>query len=141
MKWFRHGIGPLLGGMTFSIGLGMGGMTEPENIIAFLDVFGDWKPDLLFVMGGGLFTYGILYRFLRKRERPLFEERFYLPTRKDIDVRLIAGSALFGVGWGIAGLCPGPALVSLVSETLYSVVFVLAMIGGMGTAIVFQKRN
>lgn len=131
MKSFKYLIGPFFGGIVFAIGLGMGGMTEPTKIVAFLDVFGNWEPDLLFVMGGAVSTYAIFYRWVLKRKQPLFESSFSIPTSKAIDKRLILGSALFGIGWGMTGLCPAPGLVGLTSGATYALVFVGTMILGM----------
>lgn len=118
-------------GVIFAIGLGLSGMTRPEKVIGFLDVTGDWDPALAFVMGGAVIVFSILYRLVVKRQRPIFDEKFRLPTRTDLDKRLVIGGTLFGMGWGLAGFCPGPALASIPSGATEVFVFVGAMLGGM----------
>lgn len=120
-----------LSGLLFGIGLGIAGMTQPAKVVAFLDLFGAWDPSLAFVMAGAIAVHAIAYRLVRRRARPLFDVRFHLPTRTDLDRRLLVGSALFGIGWGIGGYCPGPGLVSLVTLGSNALVFVLAMTTGM----------
>ena len=119
------------GGLVFSLGLGVAGMTDADKVIGFLNLAGDWDPSLAFVMVGAIGVHLSLYRVILKRASPLFVERFQLPTRRDIDSQLVVGSALFGVGWGLGGVCPGPALVSLMSFSSSAGVFVLSMLGGM----------
>lgn len=131
MKALQYGLGPFFGGVLFSIGLGVSGMTEASNILGFLDVLGNWQGELLFVMGGAVVVYAILYRMIVKRPKPLFGEAFSLPTRVDLDKRLIIGALLFGIGWGVTGLCPGPGLASLISGEPHSAVFVVTMVVGM----------
>ncbi len=118
-------------GLVFALGLGVSGMTQPENVQGFLDIFGDWKPALLFVMVGAVTTHFLLYLQIKRRSSPLFDVRFHLPTRRDIDPRLLVGSILFGVGWGLSGLCPGPALVSSMSGNRAVLTFLAAMVVGM----------
>lgn len=118
-------------GLLFALGLGVGGMTKPAKVIGFLDVAGDWDPSLAFVMGGALLVYGLVARLALARPHPLFDDRFHVPTRRDIDRRLVLGAVLFGAGWGLAGYCPGPALVSLASGRGAVVAFVAAMLAGM----------
>ena len=121
----------LISGLLFAIGLGIAGMTDPAKVLAFLDMFGDWDPSLMFVMGGAILVYAPIYRLLKGRDAPRFSDRFHWPTAKDVDARLIIGSALFGVGWGLAGLCPGPAMVVLTTGAVPLLVFGAAMIAGM----------
>jgi uncharacterized membrane protein YedE/YeeE len=102
-----------LAGLVFGLGLSLGGMTQPAVVLGFLDLFGTWNPRLLFVMGGAVLTTAIGYRWVLQRGRPLLESSFKLPTARQIDRRLVVGAALFGIGWGVAGYCPGPALASL----------------------------
>lgn len=123
-------------GFLFAIGLGVSGMTQPKKVIGFLDLFGEWDPSLIFVMLGAILVHLVLYRIIRKRNAPLFSESWHIPTKKEITRRLIVGSLIFGLGWGIAGYCPGPALVSLATFTLRPALFVLFMLIGMKT---FQK--
>jgi uncharacterized membrane protein YedE/YeeE len=118
-------------GATFALGLGIGGMTSPERVLAFLDVTGAWDPSLAFVMLGAVLVYGTTFRLVVRRERPLLAPTFAVPTRKDIDARLIGGAVTFGVGWGLAGLCPGPALTALASGHPRIVVFLAAMVAGI----------
>ena len=120
-----------LSGLVFAIGLGVSGMTQPAKIVGFLDFTGAWDPSLLGVMGGAVVVNFVLYRLIFKRPTPLFGSSFSLPTRRDIDARLLLGAALFGAGWGLGGFCPGPAVVSSASTASSVLTFVLAMLGGM----------
>ena len=117
-------------GALFAIGLGISGMTQPLKVLGFLDVFGAWDPALLFVMGGAVAVTFSGYRFVLGRARPLLGASFDLPSRRNIDIQLLAGASLFGVGWGLAGFCPGPALVALASGSIDVVIFVMAMFAG-----------
>ena len=121
----------LASGALFGAGLTVSGMTEPARVRGFLDVFGRWDPTLVFVIGGAVIVMAIAWRIQSRMKSPLFGEKFSLPDRRDFDGRLIAGSALFGIGWGIAGLCPGPAVASLALSPLSVLPFVLAMLAGM----------
>ena len=116
-----------LSGVLFALGLGISGMTQPEKIVAFLNVVGEWDPSLIFVMLGASMTYLTGYGFILKRSKPILAESFSLPTRRDIDPPLVFGSLLFGLGWGLVGFCPGPALVALVTGYDSVLIFVLAM--------------
>lgn len=120
-----------LSGIVFAVGLGIAGMTQPQKVTGFLNVVGDWDPSLLFVMGGGATTYFLLRLLILKRSTPIFASTFSLPTRRDIDQPLLVGAALFGLGWGLVGFCPGPALVSTVTGHPAVLMFVLAMAVGM----------
>jgi uncharacterized membrane protein YedE/YeeE len=120
-----------ISGVIFAIGLAIGGMTQPTKVAGFLDFTGDWDPSLMFVMGGAVITHAILSRLIRHRSTPLFTATFSVPTRKDIDARLFGGAAFFGIGWGLSGFCPGPAITSLASGQTPVLIFVAAMIGGM----------
>ena len=136
----------LLSGAVFAIGLVVSGMTQPAKVLAFLDIGGlaqgisssaekgFWDPSLAFVMGGALLVTLVAFWLTPRRAKPLADENFHLPTRQDIDVKLLMGAALFGVGWGLAGYCPGPALASLLSGSTDVMIFVLAMVGGMWVA-------
>ena len=117
-------------GLLFGLGLSLGGMTQPAVVLGFLDIFGAWDPRLLFVMAGAVLTTAIGYRLVRRRPRPLLVERFQWPTSRRIDVRLVGGAALFGIGWGTAGYCPGPALASLGAGAPALLVLVACMIAG-----------
>ena len=118
-------------GALFAIGLGVSGMTKPSKVVGFLDAAGAWDASLAFVMIGALAVHAVALRLVRKRARPLFDERFHLPTAKDVDARLVVGAALFGVGWALVGYCPGPALASLGTGLTPTVTFVGAMIVGI----------
>ncbi len=120
----------LLAGLVFGLGLSLGGMTQPSVVLGFLDLFGAWDPRLAFVMGGAVLTTAIGYRRVFRRGRPLFEPSFQLPTARTFDARLVGGAALFGIGWGIAGYCPGPALASLSGAAPSLLVLVAAMLAG-----------
>ncbi len=103
----------LVSGLVFGVGLALAQMTDPRKVLGFLDVAGAWDASLLFVLGGAVLLAGVAFRFVLKRRAPLLAERFQLPTATAIDRPLLLGSALFGIGWGLAGYCPGPAIASL----------------------------
>ena len=127
-----RGLLVVLVGWLFAVGLGVSGMTNVDAVIGFLNLRGDWDPSLLGVMGGAIVVYAIAFAWItRRRERPVHEVSFSLPTRKDIDRRLVIGAMIFGVGWGIAGVCPGPGLTSTVTGAQSSLAFVAAMLVGM----------
>ncbi len=117
-------------GILFGIGLWVSGMANPEKVLGFLDIAGQWDASLLFVMGGAVAVTVIAFRFILKKGKPFLEETFKVPEKKDIDFPLVAGAALFGIGWGIAGYCPGPALTALSTLSSESIVFVVAMLAG-----------
>ena len=118
-------------GLLFGLGLTVSAMVNPAKVIGFLDLAGNWDPSLALVMIGGLAITLPAFQLVLRRDRPLLETRFFLPTSKDVDRRLLGGAVLFGVGWGLAGLCPGPALTSLVTLNGSIWLFVIAMVGGM----------
>lgn len=118
-------------GLVFAFGLVAGGMTQPSKVVGFLDVTGAWDPSLALVMGGALGTHALLRRFVMARPRPLLAPAFSVPTRSDLDARLVAGAAIFGVGWGLGGFCPGPAIVALGGGMPAALVVVPAMLAGM----------
>lgn len=121
----------LFSGVLFSLGLFVSGMTNPTKIFDFLDLFGNWDPSLLFVMLSAVLTTAILYRLIMKRTSPIFSDIFDLPTKKNIDQKLVWGAMIFGVGWGLSGVCPGPAVANVFAGNLGFAVFVLAMMIGM----------
>ncbi len=121
----------LFAGALFGLGLAVSGMVDPAKVIGFLDVTGDWDPTLAFVMGGALLVSIPAFRLIFKRRRPVLADDFELPTKKDVDARLLGGSALFGVGWGLSGFCPGPAVTALATGLTPVFAFVVAMIAGM----------
>ena len=118
-------------GALFAIGLALSGMTQPDNVIGFLDFFGDWKGELMFVMGGAVVTLFAIKKLLGGMQRPVFEQRFRIPTRNDVNFPLLGGAALFGVGWGLVGLCPGPAITSIATLEPDILYFAAAMAVGM----------
>lgn len=103
----------LISGLLFGAGLSLGGMTKPAVVLGFLDVFGQWNPQLVFVMAGAVITTALGYRLVLRRSHPWLADQFQLPRSRRVDLRLLGGAAVFGTGWGIAGYCPGPALASL----------------------------
>lgn len=133
-------VSALIAGLIFGLGLIISGMTNPLKVQNFLDVFGSWDPSLAFVMGGAIAVTAPGFWLLQKRQAPLFAPRFQLPTRQDFDTRLITGAALFGVGWGMAGLCPGPAITAVPLGLNGLVVFVPAMLAGMVVAKLAAPR-
>lgn len=121
----------VLAGLLFGFGLALSQMTDPAKIIGFLDFSGHWDPTLLLVMGGAVLVTLISFRFILRRTHPVFDAQFHLPTRHDIDGRLIGGAALFGIGWGLAGLCPGPGVAAIAQGTWQPLVFVAGLVLGM----------
>ncbi|MEN9785117.1 MAG: hypothetical protein RLZZ299_381 [Pseudomonadota bacterium] len=129
----KANLASLLAGLIFAVGLGISGMTQPAKVIGFLDVAGAWDPSLMLVMVGAIGVNAAVYwGVVRRRETPVFAPRFLVPTRTDLDARLILGAVIFGVGWGLGGFCPGPGLVSLAGGGMPAVVFVGSMLAGMG---------
>ena len=118
-------------GVLFALGLGISGMTLPQKVIGFLNFAGDWDPSLALVMASSAGVFLLLHRLVLRRRAPLFDTEFHVPTRTDIDSPLIIGAVLFGIGWGIVGFCPGPAVTALVSGQTQVWVFFMAMIVGM----------
>ena len=118
-------------GLLFALGLGLSGMTDPSKVRGFLDLFGAWDPSLMLVMGGAVGVGLVLTRLALKRKTPVLDARFHLPTQTAVDVPLVAGAALFGVGWGLSGYCPGPAVVSLVTLDGTALLFGGSMVAGM----------
>jgi uncharacterized membrane protein YedE/YeeE len=122
----------LIAGLIFGVGLILSGVTQPQKVVGFLDLFGNWDPSLAFVMIGAIGVHALAYATLIKpRRSPMFEERFHLKQEQRIDGRLLMGAAIFGVGWGLGGFCPGPGIVSLGTGSLDAIVFVVGMLGGM----------
>ena len=127
----KYWLAALLSGTLFGIGLAMSGMTDPRRVLGFLDIFGSFDPTLVFVLGGAVATSGLLLRFVLRRGSPVLAEAFHHSTLKHIDRRLLGGAVLFGIGWGIAGYCPGPALGGLGVGSIEALWFVPAMLAGM----------
>jgi uncharacterized protein len=117
----------LVSGLLFGIGLAVSGMVNPMKVLSFLDLAGSWDPTLILVMGAGVVVAAIGYRLIFARGRPFFDDHFHLPALTAIDARLVGGAAIFGLGWGMTGFCPGPAMASLVLGHVESFAFVLAM--------------
>lgn len=126
----RRTLVSFLAGSLFAVGLVVGGMTQPGKVLGFLDLAGAWDPSLALVMGGALLLHMPLLWLITRRSAPLLDTRFHLPTRRDLDRRLTSGAALFGVGWGLGGYCPGPGLVSMTAGA-GALVFTLALVVGM----------
>lgn len=130
-KSIKHLLLVFISAWVFALGLGISGMTDASKVIAFLDLSGQWDPSLAFVMVGAIGTHLIFYRLILKRQSPIYSESFRIPSRRDINGRLILGAGLFGMGWGLGGFCPGPGLVSSSTLAMDSLVFTAAMLLGM----------
>ena len=126
-------------GLIFGLGIMISGMANPAKVLNFFDIAGSWDPSLAFVMGGALIVTLIGYRLVLKRPAPRFDRAYFLPTRRDIDVPLVGGSALFGIGWGIAGFCPGGALPALGTGRTEVFLFMAALIAGIVAAKALQR--
>ena len=120
----------LVSGIVFGVGLVISEMINPEKVLGFLDLFGNWDPSLAFVMIGALIISSPLFHIIKNKEKPLFAEKFNYSNNKEVNNRLIVGSALFGAGWGLGGLCPGPAISSIALININSITFVFAMFFG-----------
>jgi uncharacterized membrane protein YedE/YeeE len=121
-------------GLIFGVGISISGMANPEKVLNFFDFTGTWDPSLAFVMGGAVVVTFFGYRYVLKRPGPSFDHLFHLPTNRKIDMKLVGGSAVFGVGWGLSGFCPGGALPALGTGRIEVIIFVVALIGGMAAA-------
>jgi uncharacterized protein len=126
-------------GLVFAVGLGVSGMTHPSKVLAFLDFTGDWDPSLALVMASGVLINLVFFRIATRRGAPLLASSFALPERTAVDASLVGGAALFGVGWGLGGFCPGPAIVSVVTGATPVVAFVVAMLLAMGVFDAMEK--
>lgn len=131
---------PYLSGLVFALGLGISGMTSPPKILAFLSFFGAWDPSMLWVMGVAVAVFALGYRLALRRGSPLIGGRFQVPAKTRVETKLVVGALLFGAGWGLAGYCPGPAIVALASGASGPRVFVLSMVVGMLAADILQER-
>jgi uncharacterized membrane protein YedE/YeeE len=120
----------LVSGIVFGVGLVISKMINPEKVLGFLDLFGNWDPSLAFVMIGALIVSSPLFHIIKNKEKPLFAEKFNYSNNKEVNNRLIVGSTLFGAGWGLGGLCPGPAISSIALININSITFVFAMFFG-----------
>ena len=130
----------LLSGFIFGLGLTISSMTNPAKVIGFLDITGNWDPSLMFVMIGAIVVSAPIFYLLRNKTKPLFELNFEIPTVKNLDKQLILGSALFGMGWGIVGFCPGPAISSLFLLNPLSILFVISMIVGFYSSRIIPTK-
>lgn len=119
----------LIFGLLFGLGLAYSGMTDPQKVLGFLDLFGDWDPTLIFVMASGVSTTMLAYYLIFKR-RPIFSDEFCLPNKQGLDNKLLAGAIIFGIGWGLYGYCPGPAIAALSYLNSDTFLFVAAMFAG-----------
>lgn len=128
----RHILAGLAAGILFGAGLGLAGMTDPAVVLGFLDVAGTWNPTLAFVMGGALAVTFVGYRLILKWPAPMLQLRFHLPSATVVDAPLLGGAIMFGIGWGLSGWCPGPALASLSALTVPLGLFLVAMLAGLG---------
>ena len=123
-------IAAVLCGVLFGVGLALAQMIDPNKVLGFLDVAGAWDPSLVLVMGGGAGVTALAFPLITRRPRPRLDAQFHLPGKRQVDRRLVTGAALFGIGWGLAGYCPGPALVALTLGTAEPWLFVVAMLAG-----------
>jgi len=126
-------------GLLFGLGLILSGMTDPTKVTGFLDIAGTWNPSLIFVMGGAILVAMVAFRIAGTRTHALLGGAMHLPTARQIDKRLILGGVIFGIGWGLAGYCPGPALASLAIGGSKPLIFVLAMLAGMATYEILSR--
>jgi uncharacterized protein len=130
-----------LAGALFAVGLALAGMTQPSKVIAFLDVAGDWDPSLAFVMLGAIAVYMPAYRLIVRRPQPLLTAHFMLPARGDLDLRLVVGGAVFGIGWGVGGYCPGPGVAAVGSGGAHALAFTASMIAGMALFRLYEASR
>lgn len=137
----EHRMSEFLVGLVFGIGLIVSGMTDPGKVIGFLDLFGAWDPSLAFVMGGAIMVGAVAFWLARQRTQNFLGSAMRLPSSRDIDRRLIGGSLMFGAGWGLAGFCPGPAIVAFGAGLPKAVVFVVAMLAGMWVFEWLERRR
>ena len=140
-----HHLSALVSGLVFGAGLVISGMTQPQKVLGFLDPFGRFDASLILVMVGAIAVHFIAYRIRNRRAAPVFSAKFLVPTRRDIDAKLLAGAFIFGAGWGLGGYCPGPGIVSLAGGGLAAAAFVGAMLVGMLATIqveaLFARRK
>ena len=136
----KRAIVALISGTVFGFGLALSGMMDPLRVRGFLDIAGNWDPTLAFVMGGALVVMAAAWQIQKRMHVPLVCDEFSLPGTKLIDRKLISGSVLFGIGWGIAGLCPGPAIASLATSIVPASIFVVSMVAGMGAFRLLESR-
>jgi uncharacterized protein len=131
----------LLAGLVFGLGLIVSGMADPAKVLGFLDLRGEWDPSLAFVMAGAIAVGALAFAVAKERTVSFLGAKMKLPTSRDIDSRLVIGSVVFGIGWGVAGFCPGPGLVALGMGEVKALVFVVAMLVGMGAFELLERRR
>jgi uncharacterized membrane protein YedE/YeeE len=136
-----HVLASLVSGLLFGLGLAVSGLINPAKVQAFLDIAGDWDPSLALTMGAAVLVTAVGYRIVLAAGRPAFAPSFSLPPRADIDMRLIAGAAIFGIGWGLVGFCPGPAVAALSFGSPQVWMFVVAMLAGMVIGRILNSRH
>ena len=136
----KNNLSALLVGFIFSLGLALSGMTNPDKVKGFLNIFGSWDPSLIFVMVGAISVHFLTYKMIRKRKSPLFSTHWHVPQKTEITKSLVVGSGMFGIGWGLAGFCPGPAITSLTTLSTTVWVFVFFMLLGMLLFKMFDKE-
>lgn len=137
----KFSLASLFAGLVFGLGLIVSGMANPEKVLGFLDIAGAWDPSLAFVMGGAIMVGVVAFAVARKRTLSFLGFHMKMPTSNHIDKRLILGGLMFGIGWGIAGFCPGPELVALGAGEIKAAVFVAAMVAGMGIFEVIERSR
>ena len=130
----------LISGIIFGVGLVISNMINPAKVLGFLNFFGQWDPSLIFVMIGAILTSAPFFFLFKNKNKPLFAETFSIPKIKNIDSKLIVGSSLFGVGWGLVGFCPGPAIASLALVNEYTIFFLISMFGGFFLTRLFNYK-
>lgn len=139
-RWLKTAAG-YAAGLLFGLGLAVSGMTDPARVVGFLDVAGAWDPTLMFVLGGAVITTFIGYRLVFKRPAPLLGSVFQLPTKRELDAKLLGGAALFGIGWGLSGYCPGPAIASIGALSLPLLAMLVTMVLGWFVASRFAAKR
>lgn len=130
----------LLAGLLFGVGLIVSGMSDPAKVLGFLDITRVWDPSLVFVMGGAVMTGLLIFQLVMRRGRALLADKLFLPAARDVNKRLVGGAVLFGIGWGLSGICPGPALILLSSGSKKGALFFIAMLVGMGLFDYLEHR-
>ena len=136
----KNSITAAIVGFIFALGLGISGMTQPQKVVAFLDLFGAWDPSLMFVMVGAILVHGITYKMIRRRPHPMFSPQWHVPEKTNLTPSLAIGALIFGIGWGIGGFCPGPALTSVGAGQTRPMIFVISMFLGMFLFKVLDKK-
>ena len=136
----KNALASFVVGVIFAFGLGLSGMTQPQKVVGFLDLFGQWDPSLIFVMAGAIAVHFLTYRLIRKWRRPILDTQWHVPTKRELTPSLILGSMMFGAGWGLGGFCPGPAITSMASFELRPLVFSISMLLGMALFALVDKQ-